>query len=124
MFRESSDISVATVEASGVVTPVSVGTTDITATVSLDGITVSDTRTISVREGKTGRTWYTDELVASACENITKYDWANAEKKAAVARADKYVGLEEEIWEMIPGEGLPRATSVGYRNDPEQYTCS
>ncbi|MBQ7119317.1 MAG: Ig-like domain-containing protein, partial [Oscillospiraceae bacterium] len=120
---ESSDTSVATVDANGVVTPVAVGTTDITATIELDGATASGTRTISVREGKIGRTWYSDELVAIARENIGKYDWANAEKKAVLARADRYVGLEDEIWEMIPGEGLPRATGVGYRNDPEQYVC-
>ncbi|MBQ2743658.1 MAG: Ig-like domain-containing protein [Oscillospiraceae bacterium] len=119
----SSDEGVATVSSEGLITPVLAGTTDITATIVLDGITVSDTRTVSVRDGKVARTYYTDEMVAAARENISKYSWAKEERKAAVARADKYVGLEEEIWEMIPGEGIPRATSVGYRNDPEQYTC-
>ncbi len=120
---ESSDEGIAKVDSDGLITPVSVGTADITATIVLEGITVSDTRTVSVRDGKIGRTYYTDEMVAAARENITKYDWANAERKSAVARADRYVGLEEEIWEMIPGEGIPRATGVGYRNDPEQYVC-
>ncbi|MBE6911018.1 MAG: hypothetical protein E7473_00660 [Ruminococcaceae bacterium] len=120
---ESSDEAVATVDGVGNITPVSVGTADITATIELDGTTVSDTRTVSVREGKVGRTYYTDEMVAAARENITKYSWASADKKAVLARADRYVGLEDEIWEMIPGEGLPRANGVGYRNDPEQYTC-
>jgi len=120
---ESSDESIATVDATGKVTPVSIGTADITATVTLGDITVTGTRTVSVRAGKTGRTYYTDEMVAAARENAKKYSWAKNTVKSTVARADKYLGNLDMLYEMIPGEGIPRSTTVGYRNDPDRFYC-
>ncbi len=120
---QSSAEGIAAVDNTGKVTPVAVGTADITVTVSLDNITVTDTRTVSVREGKVGRTYYTDEMVAAARENATKYDWAKGTVKSTVTRADRYLGNLDMLYEMIPGEGIPRATSVGYRNDPDRHYC-
>ncbi|MBQ9985046.1 MAG: Ig-like domain-containing protein, partial [Oscillospiraceae bacterium] len=117
------DTSVAGISESGYVTPAGLGSTKVTATVTASGITKTAESYISVREGKVGRTYYTDEMVAAARENITKYSWAKSESKSVIANADKYLGLEDKLWEMVPGEGIPRANTVGFRSDPDRYTC-
>ncbi len=79
--------------------------------------------------GKTGRTLYTDDMVAAARENIEKYDWAKSERDSVVAAADKFVELGAEyIWNNIPGQGLPRAYAVAFENghpvrDPYEFHC-
>lgn len=72
---------------------------------------------------KSGRTYYTEEKVQNARENIKKYAWAREEMEAVVKTAERYVGLEDKLWEMVPGEGLPRSWIVGHKNDPKSYTC-
>lgn len=79
--------------------------------------------------GKTGRTLYTDAMVAAARENIEKYSWAKTERDSAVAAADKYIALGAEyIWNNIPGQGLPRAYAVAFEKghpirDPYEFHC-
>ena len=119
----SSDEEIATVE-NGKVTPVSEGVADITAEITIGDDTKSATVTVSVRSGKTHRTYYTDERVAAARENVEKYDWAKSMKKSAVTRADEYVALGYDyLWKMIPGDSIPRTWQVGLSGDPEIYLC-
>ncbi len=120
---ESADEEIATVSPDGTVTPLALGEVEISATVEVDGTPYSTTATVSVREGKIGRTYYTDEMVAAAHENIEKYSWARSQQKSAIATADRYVNSMDLLYEMIPGEGLPRANAVGYRTDPERFWC-
>ncbi|MBQ9986206.1 MAG: Ig-like domain-containing protein [Oscillospiraceae bacterium] len=119
----SSDEAVATVDASGVVTSGNEGSAEITATVTIGEDTVEGVANLSVRAGKVGRTYYTDEMVAAAQENTQKYGWAVSLRKSAVKRADKYLDKMDFLYEMIPGEGLPRTSAIGYRNDPQQWYC-
>ncbi|MBQ2741748.1 MAG: Ig-like domain-containing protein, partial [Oscillospiraceae bacterium] len=105
---ESSDSSVASVTADGFVAPHGIGTADITLTIIHNGLEKSVTRTVSVREGKVSRTYYTDEMVAAARENISKYSWANDEYKSVIKAADRYLSRQDELYNMIPGEGIPR----------------
>ena len=120
----SSDESVATVANDGRVTPIAVGMAKITATVTIDGVTVSDDVTVSVRTGKVSRTIYTDEMVSAARENIQRYSWAESIKNKYVNACSQYLTMSaDELWEMIPSEGIPRSVQVGYRNDPNAITC-
>ena len=114
---------IAEVSDTGYATPKGLGSAKIGVTVLYEGTEKSAEVYISVREGKTGRTYYTDEMVDAARENITKYNWARSESKSVIASAEKYLGLEDMLWEMVPGEGIPRASTVGFRNDPDRYTC-
>ena len=121
---ESSDEAVATVDGSGNVAPVAVGTADITATVTIGGVSFTGTASVSVREGKTQRTYYTDEKVDAALENISKYSWAKEMRDSAVDSAEKYLKLSlEDIWKLVPADTLPRSLEVGMKNDPERYFC-
>lgn len=72
---------------------------------------------------KVGRSYYTQDKIKNALENIEKYEWAREERDVAVEAADKYLGLEDALWQMVPGEGLPRSWIVGFKNDPMSYTC-
>ncbi len=120
---ESLDEDIITVDENGFAKPVALGSAEIKVTVSLDGAEASAGAFVSVREGKTGRSFYTDKKVAAARENITKYSWAKDEKAAAVQAAEKYLGLEETLWNLIPGQEIPRSTSVGYKTDPDMHYC-
>ncbi len=79
---------------------------------------------VTVTNGKAGRTFYTDERVANARENIRKYEWAKDEMEAVVDIADKYVELGMEyVWKMLVGEGVPRTIQVGRYSDQYQGFC-
>ena len=119
----SEDTSVVEISESGFATPVSVGSARITATVTTEEGELSAECFVSVREGKVARTYYSDEMLSAARENISKYSWAKSESNAVVRAAEKFVGKEEEIWNLIPGEGLPRGYGIGYRDDPNRATC-
>ncbi len=121
---ESSDTAVVTVE-NGMVKPVKEGIADITLTVIQgDAEPKTDTVTVSVRAGKTKRTYYTDEKIANAQENATKYSWAKSIKKSAESAVEKYASLSmDELWSMITGEGIPRTLEVGLKGDPDIYVC-
>ena len=121
---ESSDEEVATVE-NGVVKPSGEGIADITVTVIQgDSEPKSDTVTVSVRSGKTKRTYYTDEKIANAQKNAATYSWAKSIKKSAETAVERYSSLSmDELWSLIPGEGIPRTLEVGLKGDPDIYVC-
>ncbi|MBQ8004166.1 MAG: Ig-like domain-containing protein, partial [Oscillospiraceae bacterium] len=112
-----------TVSDSGYITPLGLGDATVTATVTLGNVTLSGEHFLSVREGKVGRTYYPNDAVEIAKENASKYDWAKSAVETAIAAADKYVGMEDFLWELVPAEGIPRAISVGYSGDPDAYNC-
>ncbi|MEN6315881.1 MAG: S-layer homology domain-containing protein [Clostridiaceae bacterium] len=119
----SGNPEIAAVNSTGLVTPNAVGTAEITASVTKDGVTVSGSANVTVRNGKIESTFYTEEEIAAARENIEKYTWAKELKDTAVIAADQYAGKEELLWNMVTAEGLPRSMQVGYQNDPEANTC-
>ncbi|MBE6965273.1 MAG: hypothetical protein E7441_04480, partial [Ruminococcaceae bacterium] len=112
-----------TVSESGYITPLGLGDATVTVTVTLGSVTLSGQHFFSVREGKVGRTYYPDDAAEIAAENVSKYDWAKSTVKSAIAAADKYVGMEDFLWELVPAEGIPRSCNVGYRSDPDSYNC-
>ena len=122
---ESKNEEAATVSG-GKVIPHGYGTSEITVSVTPDGgeTIVSKPITVSVREGKTKRTYYTQSKVDAAQDNIGKYDWAKNIQKAAVTAADNYFDRSlDEWWNMIPSNDIPRATMVGLNGDPDGYIC-
>ncbi|MBQ6698714.1 MAG: hypothetical protein IJN09_06685, partial [Oscillospiraceae bacterium] len=92
---------------------------------TLDGVSYEAVADITVTHGKAGRTYYTKERVAIAQENIKKYDWAKKEKDAAIKAAEEYVALGMDgIWNLLIGEGIPRAIRISRRGDKETtYIC-
>ncbi|MBQ2741243.1 MAG: heparinase II/III family protein, partial [Oscillospiraceae bacterium] len=112
-----------TVSDSGYITPLDIGEANVTATVALGNITLSGQHFFSVREGKVGRTYYPNDAAEIAKENASKYTWAKSTVQSAIDAADRYVGMEDFLWELVPAEGIPRAETIGYRSDPEAYIC-
>ena len=119
----SSDTSLATVSDEGVVTPVGPGQVTIYVTVTIKGVTKSTSLTLTISEGKTRSSFYTEEKVAAARENAEIYDWAISAKDTAVANANKYVDLTDTLWKSVTTQELPRSYYVGYRGDPNVNYC-
>lgn len=71
--------------------------------------------------GKTGRTIYTDEMVANARSNIENHTWAQKLRDTAVDAADVYVENLDKIYGLIPGEGVPRSKQITTRGLPDTY---
>ncbi len=101
------------------------GTVTVTLSADFRGTQVSEEITLNVlaHGGKTGRNYYTDEKVANARENISKYSWAKSERNTAVNIANKYANSIDVIYDNIFGEGIPRANYIGYYDDPEYKCC-
>ena len=120
---KSSDETIVSVDENGLAKPVGTGSAKVELAVSLKGVELTASAFVSVREGKAGRSFYTDEKVEAARENIEKYSWAKSKRDSAVRAAEKYLGLEEMLWNLVPGQGIPRSTSVGYKSDPAMHYC-
>ncbi|MBR2181807.1 MAG: hypothetical protein IJ949_07940, partial [Oscillospiraceae bacterium] len=121
-FR-SSDDAVVSVDKNGYVVPEGEGTATVYVTVSFAGKEHTGSIMFSVREGKTKSTYYTEDKVNAARENISKYKWAKETKEAAVKEADKYLPYIDMMYEMLPSQGVPRGYNVGYGTDPDIRIC-
>ncbi|MBR2181062.1 MAG: hypothetical protein IJ949_04135, partial [Oscillospiraceae bacterium] len=120
----SADENVVSVNSStGRVTPVNEGVTTLTATVTIDGIVHSADIIISVRTGKVKSTFYTEEKVSAARENVKKYDWAKKIAETATKNADKYLASLDHIYNIIPANTIPRAYDMVEAKDPEIWHC-
>ncbi len=117
------DENVAEIDQNGFASPVSVGETKVYAKITIGGASVIGEAVVSVREGKVSRTYYTDEMVAAAQENVKKYAWAKTLRDTAVKNAEKYLGRMDFLYHMIPGEGIPRSSQVGLKGDTYYQYC-
>ena len=109
----------------GVVTAKKPGTAKIHVEVNLDGTVITNEDTVitiestdGITNSKTKLTYYTDEKVAAARENIAQYAWARAMKDAAVGLADQYVDKTDILWEIVTPQSIPRSMTVN-----PQYRC-
>ena len=122
LTKDGDKYSITTTDATGEV--------EITADITYKGKNVVTTFAFSVEDiGKTGRTIYTDEMVANARENIKEYDWAKSTRDKTTKSADRLVALGADyIWNMISGNGLPRSYCVSLEinhttRDPYEFYC-
>ena len=102
------------------------GNVEVTAqTTYKETLYTSESVSINFIEGtyKTGSTFYTPERIAAVRENIQKYDWAKADRDNVVKNADVYLSRAETIYNLIFGEGLPRAYQTGAKDDPDYALC-
>ena len=116
---------IVSVDADGMVTALSEGETEVTATAEFRGETISDTITIKtmVHEGKKASTYYTTEKRNAAKTNSEKYSWAKEIVREATAKADAVSENYERLYDLIPGEGIPRSRQIGAPGDPEYNMC-
>ena len=63
--------------------------------------------------GRDGGGYYTAEKVANVRANVEEFDWAAAQRDAAVKRAERWLPLsEDDLWGLVPCQTLPRAIDV------------
>lgn len=114
---------IAQLSAEGWLTPVAAGEAVIEAQVDAFGYRQTLQISISVRTGKMKQSYYTEEKLAAARKNIQNYSWAKEIKDAAVAKAEKFVDLDEKLWNFVTSQDLPRSFKVGYWNGPKSDVC-
>ncbi len=85
----------------------------------------SEVITVTFREPtqKTAPTYYTNERREAARENIAKYSWAKQLRDEAVKGAEKSLEIYEQLYDLLPGEGIPRSSRVGAESDPDYIYC-
>lgn len=58
---------------------------------------------------------YSEERIANLRNNCQQYDWARKQLSAVITSAASWVTKsDQELWEMVPGQDLPRTIDVGY----------
>ncbi len=104
-----------TVDANGICHYVSKGEAQVRVTLK-SNTAIYDTADVISSSSKTGRTLFTDEMVAQARTNVTTYAWAQTLLDPAVRNATNFVSSLNKIYSAIPSEGVPRSASTGTEN--------
>ncbi|MBQ7053852.1 MAG: S-layer homology domain-containing protein, partial [Oscillospiraceae bacterium] len=99
------------------------GTARFNVQIKLPLQTITKEVEIPVVPAKIKATLFTEERRKIAIENVSKYSWAESSAQTQISRADKYVGLEEQIYNLFPSQEIPRSMTVGAEGDPEMYYC-
>jgi hypothetical protein len=64
-------------------------------------------------QAKTGSLMVTAEMRANARRNCERYDWARSYRDRLIKQVQPWVEMsDEELWLMLPGQGMPRSSSV------------
>ncbi|MDR6783929.1 enamine deaminase RidA (YjgF/YER057c/UK114 family) [Pedobacter africanus] len=59
--------------------------------------------------------FYTEGKIANLRANCERYEWARKQRDAVVSRAAKWLAKSDEaLWEMVPGQDLPRCIDVTF----------
>jgi len=83
-------------------------------------VSIADGNSLPVTFVKHRSTYFTEQKVRNATENIRKYAWAKKEKNDVVTRADAwmadYGGDYSSLWDLIPSQSIPRSFAVNSIN--------
>ncbi len=67
---------------------------------------------VKIAAAKDGTSLWTAEQIQNARENVKRYDWAKAEL-AVERRCEPWLAMsDEEIWNLITGQEVPRGIHV------------
>lgn len=59
--------------------------------------------------------YYSAERITNLRNNCEKYSWAVKQKERAIFKAKSWVSKsDEELWSLVPGQGLPRTIDVTF----------
>ena len=121
----SSDGEVLRTDTEGMLTGLKQGLATVTVAAEFKGAFKKMAKEINVLEyeGKSEATYYTEKKREIARKNIKEYDWAKEIKDTTVTRADRRLEDWELLYELIPGEGIPRSRTVGAPNDSAYGIC-
>lgn len=73
--------------------------------------------------GKTSSVIYTAERRAALAANAKKYSWIQKTANNAINASQKYLNIDNTIWNLVVAEGLPRYKYASKRNDPDNVRC-
>jgi len=115
---------VVSIDSDGYVKYASRGKTEVKVSADIEGKIFECMAEIVSGSGKAEPTVYTYEMRQNALKNIKEYDWAKSLQKSAVSKADKFVDKYDALYELMPGEGLPRSYTFSTRNAPTNNTAT
>ncbi len=70
--------------------------------------------------GRDGGGHFTAQRIKNVRANVQKYDWAGAERDAAVRRAERWAEVsDDDLWHAVPCQTVPRAIDVTMTKTPE-----
>ncbi|MBE6915501.1 MAG: hypothetical protein E7471_02580, partial [Ruminococcaceae bacterium] len=111
----------------GFAAPKALGNAIIKAEVNYQGNTYYPQTSLLVREGKSERTYYTEERLAAMRDNIEKYDWAREVRDTAIQTAEDWFKRQPDLGEyyvdLITTQEFGRGILIGHRHDPMGYHC-
>lgn len=86
----------------------------VTVGIGLEGLSGYAQNPVQLGTVEAFSSYYTEEKVRTAAENIKKYPWALAQKTEVVKQADRWLNLYslEALWSMIPSQEIPRSMAV------------
>ncbi len=105
-------------ENSGICYYVSRGVAQIKIEAEIDGNGYETTVDVTAGSGKTGRTLYTDDMIANAQYNGENYKWGVSQVKKITGSAWEFVVCQDLLYNLIPAEGVPRSSSIVTLNAP------
>lgn len=106
---ESLTPDIISIDTNGVCHYVSRGVGKVKIMATIDGVSLEGEAEVVSSSGKRGRTIYTDEMVANAKYNVKNYKWGVSRLKSIGGKSYPYVYSFEDIYNMIPHEGIPRS---------------
>ena len=66
---------------------------------------------------------YTEKMIENARYNVTHFPWGKDLLKATLKAADKYIDVVETLYNLIPGEGIPRSYKNCTLPSPDSIKC-
>ncbi|HJD23535.1 MAG TPA: hypothetical protein H9694_05245, partial [Firmicutes bacterium] len=88
----------------------------VTLTVSYSGMSASASAEVKeIEVGKTRASYYTEEKVENARDNVEKYAWARSERDSAVQQAEEWLksySTYEALWSVVPSQDIGRTFGV------------
>ena len=120
----SLDPDIIAIDENGVMTGVEKGFGTVKVSLTLNGYTRELEKQVVVGSTKTRRSFYSDDEIAAAYENMEKYPWAASTRDSAVNYVKKYIGQEEFLWNWVTPTTLPHCWTVGYLYDPMAPFCA
>ncbi len=107
-----------TVDDNGICRYVSRGVAQVKINAVIDNVPFEATVDVVSSSGKTGRTLYTDDMVANARYNSEHYAWATSLRRKAQNGGTEFVYYLDVLYDLIPAEGVPRCSAMATLGSP------
>jgi len=111
-----------TIDANGICRYVSRGTAKVKINAVIDGVPFEAVVDVVSSSAKTGRTLFTDDMVANAQHNANNYPWGISQRKKITGSAWEFVVVQDLLYKSVPAEGVPRSSTICTLGSPRDIS--